>query len=358
MVEPRTGTERVIADAWKRALRLDRVGVTDDFFALGGTSIDAVALFGNLRRRFNKPLLPTLLFQAATIERLAAEIDGPGVATDKRFTSLTPIQTSGTRPPLFCVHAGAGTILFYNPIAKALGADQPVYAFQSQGLYGGKLPQASIEAMAAHYISEMRAVQPNGPYRLAGFCLGATLAFEMAVQLQRTGEHVEFLGSFDGLAPRHRSGPGRPDSGPRSALQKRLDSGLLKIRNLRNRALLKYTRRFGGPVPRVFRRFAWYFLVNNHLAKVNYHPSSPFLGALHVFTIKGRYAEPRLGWSQWVNGDVQTIEISGEFLSHRDLMDEPMVSLVAAGVNELLAGSPSNDTARAARRQLTTSGAS
>ena len=85
------------------------------------------------------------------------------------------------------MHAGAGTILFYHDLAQRLGPEQPIYGLQAQGLYGKATPHATVEEMAAHYIQEIRTVQPDGPYRLAGFCFGAILAFEMAQQLRKRG---------------------------------------------------------------------------------------------------------------------------------------------------------------------------
>src|SRR6185369_15570148 len=80
---------------------------------------------------------------------------------------------------------------------------------QVQGLYSKDRPHWTIEGMAEHYGREIRAVQPSGPYQLAGFCLGATIAFEIALQLERAGEEVTFLGSFDGPAPGYRGGERR-----------------------------------------------------------------------------------------------------------------------------------------------------
>ena len=91
----------------------------------------------------------------------------------------------------------------------------------------------------------------------------------------------------------------------------------------------------GGPVPVIFRRFRWYFLVNNHLAKQRYRPVK-YSGSIFVFTIKGRYRSPELGWTNWVTGGVTATEITGDFRSHRDLMDQPMVSSLAEALQPRL----------------------
>src|SRR5207245_7945702 len=99
-------------------------------------------------------------------------------------SATASIDWFGTlRLPFFCMHAESGQVLIYREFAQLLGADQPVYALQAQGLDGTHPPHTTIEAMAAHYLDEIRTVQPEGPYFLGGFCLGAVISFEMAQQL-------------------------------------------------------------------------------------------------------------------------------------------------------------------------------
>jgi aspartate racemase len=85
----------------------------------------------------------------------------------------------------------------YGDLAHYLGQDQPVYGLQCQGLDGQQEYLTTVEAMAQHYIKEIRTVQPQGPYLLGGFCLGGFIAFEMAQQLAQDGQETGFLGLFD-----------------------------------------------------------------------------------------------------------------------------------------------------------------
>ena len=105
----------------------------------------------------------------------------------------------------------------------------------------------------------------------------------------------------------------------------------------RNRVLRAYMKKKGGPVPVIFRRFRWYFLVNNHLAKQRYRPVK-YSGSIFVYTIRGRHRSPDLGWPNWVTGGVTATEIAGDFRSHRDLMDEPMVSGLTDALRPQLIG--------------------
>src|SRR5207302_1967232 len=76
-----------------------------------------------------------------------------------------------------------------------------VHAFLARGLEGETEPIASIESMAAHYIEDMRAEQPEGPYFIGGWSLGGLVAYEMAQQLKADQQEVGFLGLFDTAKP-------------------------------------------------------------------------------------------------------------------------------------------------------------
>ena len=152
--------------------------MTDNFFDLGVTSIVAARLFAAIEHEVVDKLPLGAIFKAPTIERLARLIDDGGDAA--RWSSLVAIQPQGTRPPVFCVHGGGGTVLHLEPLARRLGNDQPFYGLQSRGLYGAAAPLQTVEEMAGHYLSEMREVNPAGPWYITGYCFGAIVAFELA----------------------------------------------------------------------------------------------------------------------------------------------------------------------------------
>ena len=189
-VEPRTQTERALAALWSEILRVPQVSARDDFFALGGDSMLAAELVARLRESHGPPDLPlTTLVWAPTLEQLAAELDGHA---ERRPDGLVvPIQTRGTRPPLFFVHALDGEVVRFPALARRLGADQPLYGVRARGLDGREAPHSSLDEMVSDYVTATRAVQPHGPYFLGGICLGAPIAIEMAKRLQADGEEVE-----------------------------------------------------------------------------------------------------------------------------------------------------------------------
>jgi thioesterase domain-containing protein/NAD(P)-dependent dehydrogenase (short-subunit alcohol dehydrogenase family)/acyl carrier protein len=202
-VAPRNAGEEALADIWRNLLGVQELGVHDDYFDLGGSSLVAVRLFDQIERKFGVKLPLATLFDAPTIAQLAEVLSDVDVALPqtpkaaKGWSPLVAIQPKGTRPPLFCVHAAGGNVLLYHDLARYLGQDQPVYGVQAQGL-DGKLPILErVEEMAEVYVREIKLVQPHGPYLIAGYCMGGTVALEMAQQLVAKGEEVAFLALFE-----------------------------------------------------------------------------------------------------------------------------------------------------------------
>ncbi len=190
-LNPESDRERQLAEIWKKALRKQTIGVNDNFFDLGGHSLLAAQMFAQIERQIRVRLPLAVLFQAPTIRQLAEIIESK--LWNSAWKSLVPLQTTGDRPPLFLVHGAEGNVLLYKNLARGLGNDQPVYALQSRGLEGREAIDTGVEQMAAHYRQEIQALQPRGPYFLGGYCLGGTIALEIAQQLRRSGESVALL---------------------------------------------------------------------------------------------------------------------------------------------------------------------
>src|SRR5712692_1384520 len=113
------------------------------------------------------------------------------------WSSLVAIKPNGSKTPFFCVHGLGGNVLEFSDLARHLDDDQPFYCLQSQGLDGEQPLLTSVEEMAAHYIKEMRELQPAGPYFIGGRSLGGMVAFEMACQLRAQGQEVGLLALLD-----------------------------------------------------------------------------------------------------------------------------------------------------------------
>jgi pyochelin synthetase len=189
---------------WEKVLNVRPIGLQDNFFDLGGNSLGAVRLFAEMRKLFGRSFSLSILFQAPTVEKLADIIRKDGWSP--RWSSLIPIQPGGSKPPFFCVHGGGGNVLIYRELARHLGADYPFYGLQARGLDGSGDYLTTTEAMAESYLSEIRELQPEGPYYLGGFCMGGQVAVEIAQRLVRDGQQVNLLfvidtHNFNGIPP-------------------------------------------------------------------------------------------------------------------------------------------------------------
>lgn len=187
-IEPRNRLELQLVAIWEQVLGITPIGVRDNFFALGGYSLLALRMFSAIEHTFGKRLPMAVLFQAPTIEQLADVLADEGCTV--RWRSLVAIQPEGHKTPFFAVPGVGGNVLVFARLAKLLGEDQPFYGLQARGLDGKEKPFMRVEDMAAHYIAEIRTVQPRGPYLIGGTCTGGLSAYEIAQQLTAQGETV------------------------------------------------------------------------------------------------------------------------------------------------------------------------
>ncbi|HJT20927.1 MAG TPA: amino acid adenylation domain-containing protein [Nitrospira sp.] len=185
---PRNAMEVQLTALWQQVLGIQEIGIHDNFFELGGHSLKAAQLFFHLETVFGKQLPLATLFQAPTIAQLA------DVLAQARWTppwqSLVAIQPSGSATPLFVVPGVGGNVLVFARLAKLLGPEQPIYGLQARGLDGKETPFTSVPEMAAHYVEQIKRIQPTGPYFISGVCTGGLIAYEMVQQLSVEGQEA------------------------------------------------------------------------------------------------------------------------------------------------------------------------
>ena len=349
---PATETERRVAAIWREVLGLAAVGVDDDFFRLGGHSVLAARIFGKIEKALGVRLPLAILPQAPTVARLAEAIDRRG--WDGSWEALVPLQPKGSRPPLYCIHPIGGNVVGYVDLARRLGDDQPLYGLQAVGLDGRRPRHKRIEDMAEHYVREIRAFQPEGPYYLAGSSFGGTIAFEMAHRLRAQGCAVAFLGMFDTWGPDYRRKAGmRPWA---IHLERTRQRVLLHAGNLaaaeglsgKWRYVRAKLRRIAHDVAKRLRRAKRPRpapVLPKHLvqaeraalkAKTTYGPR-PYAGRITLFRASRQPAwfhpDPFLGWEPYAGGGIEVQEIPGY---HGALAHEPRVAVLAERLEECL----------------------
>jgi thioesterase domain-containing protein/acyl carrier protein len=328
-VAPRDAVEQMLAGLWSKVLRVKPVGLRDNFFELGGHSLAAVKLLAEVQKLTGKTLPLATLFQASTVEKLAEILRNDGWTPS--WSSLVTMREQGTKDPLFLVHGAEGNVLLYRQLVERLGPDQPAFGLQSQGLNGkGQLP-TSIPEMAAHYVKEIMGVQPDGPYLLAGYCLGGTIAFEMAQQLKVLGKEVELVIMLDSYNEAVVSRPKAMAQIPvhavqnlwfhvanlvsvhgadrRKFLHEKFDVARSRL-EVRVRSLAHSVQRWVSKgKDQDYLRLALQRI--NDRAAIEYVPQ-PYEGRVAVFRSRGSFAgltSPSLGWSGVVGRGLEVVEV-------------------------------------------------
>ncbi|HBL27685.1 MAG TPA: hypothetical protein DD490_12680 [Acidobacteria bacterium] len=364
-VPPREPLEQALAAIFEEILDLRPIGVTDDFFALGGSSMLALSLLRSIQERLGRHLPLPSLVGGATVEQLAVTLRQQAPAWS--HLALVPLQPKGERPPFFCVHSAGGMVLNLVELARSLGEDQPFYALQDPAIYGEEAPTAGVEELAGSYLAEVRAVQPNGPYRLGGHSFGAVVAFEMARQLHRQGEEVALVAVLDAGAPGRlaelpddvrvlahisetfsrfygRSLALSVDELEAVAPAERLDRVLDRFRGLSDLAAVDR---------RHFSRF--FRLYKHHMMSSRQYRPQPFDGALTLFRAaepshdvledRALRAEPSLGWDTLSHLPVAVIDVPGD---HSTMLAQPQVAHLAAQLRRSLEAPGAGRSAAAA----------
>ncbi|PSB29399.1 non-ribosomal peptide synthetase [Stenomitos frigidus] len=196
-VAPRDELERQLIEVWQDVLKVKPIGIHDNFFELGGHSLSAVRVWAQVEKRLSKGLPLSTLFQAPTISELANALRQ--IEPAPTCPSLVVIQTgkpTNQKPPLFCIHVLGRGLEFYLPLVRHLDPALPIYGLAAQ-IAGEAIALDRVEAIATHYIKQMRALQSQGPYLLIGVSFGGLVAYEMAQQLKEQGQEVALLGLID-----------------------------------------------------------------------------------------------------------------------------------------------------------------
>jgi len=343
-VGPRDQIEERLAMLWTNVLQLKSIGIRDNFFELGGNSLLAARLFAHIANSFGKHLPLATLFLSPTIEQLANCLRDSD--TSKTWSSLVAIQPEGSRPPLFCVHAAGANVLIYRPLSRHLGNDQPVYALQAQGLDGRTRPLTRVEDMAALYIKEMRAVQPEGPYFLLGASFGGLVIYEMAQQLLEQNQHVALLAMLNTDCPVYSF-----------AKRIRCHVGHLMEKGSREYAQGIVNRRFKGRVsetknettsdldPEIQKVLAKDSGVDKSLVRTvlaiiaageQYAPGRVYPGKITFFwarDAKRDFEDNRLAWRKLAGAGFDVHVVPG---THTSMREEPQVAELAAQLRNVL----------------------
>ncbi|XVS67123.1 amino acid adenylation domain-containing protein [Actinosynnema sp. CA-299493] len=368
-VAPRDEYERNLAEVFTELLDLSEIGVDDDFFANGGTSLTAMRLVVTIEKRYGVGVPLAALVETPTVAGLAERLRVKSAVAE--FDPLVPIRRDGDRPPLFLVHPLGGHVLCYLPIARHLPPDQPVYALQAAGSDRGSTPARSIEEMAASYLAAIRRVRPEGPYVLGGWSFGGFVAYEIArVLREEDPDAVSELVLLDSITMRRDHDVTVGDDALMEFFywelvwfERSLDAVEQlpaeftedeKLDRVLDRAMSTGVLPWGtsrATVKRLYELFR-----ANWRALIDYRPpvtdldvtllraDGPLPDSLKpMHQAAGTlHAEPDNGWRHWTTGRLDVVDVSGD---HLVLMEEPHVGGVADAITTLLSPNRAEGTA-------------
>lgn len=189
-VIPRNDCEKIIHSIWSKVLKKENISIYDNFFEIGGNSLLALRLINDINTTLAASLSVQIIFESSTIEKLAQKINCQNYTAENRLVLL---QNQGLHKPIYCWPGLGGYCMNLRVLANKLGASRPFYGIQTFGINENEIPFINIEEMAAADISQIKKMQPTGPYTLWGYSFGAKVAFEAAYQLEKSGDKVESL---------------------------------------------------------------------------------------------------------------------------------------------------------------------
>jgi amino acid adenylation domain-containing protein len=342
-VAPRDSFEARLLPIWKEVLGNEISDITQNFFQLGGHSLLAAKLLDRIEKEFDESLTLAFVFQAPTIELMAEWLRSPDQSL--RARAVVEIQTKGSRPPLFWVRATPR----FRLLAEKLGLDQPLLGLDIPYADAIKLPTPyRIEDIASFLVRAMREVQPSGPYALAGLCVNAVIAYEMARQLTFDGEEVVPLIMLDGHNQAYYKNPLRD-----GRYTGRIKYHLANIIHSDVRQGSAYILDRFEEARRKLERTLWQFSSDHgsngkastmhnadpvvHPAFHRYEPKSYPGGMVMLQSSdwpEGAYFDFALGWRDLVKGEIDFHRIAG---NHPSMFTEPNVNTVAEQLRNSLA---------------------
>jgi thioesterase domain-containing protein/acyl carrier protein len=339
--------EAQLQELWAETLRLDAVGLDDDFFLLGGDSLQAVELFLTIEAELGQRLPRAILFEAGTVAAMARRI-----AAYSGSHCLVPISPKGDatsgRPPFFCIHGSDGNAVYFRDLARHLGPSQPFYALQSVGLDGLEEPLTRIEDIVTRYLGEIRAVQPSGPYYIGGFSFGGRVAYVMAQRLRAAGEEVALLAMLDtfSLTGEDRLGLWQAAL-HRAKMMKRLPWRALpgylaaRGRNVLRVVAMRLPQPVFALLKDAFSRPNRKIPTSLRLSPYDAHGMAsrafvptPYEGDVVLFSAVGNRRGLQEGWAQLVKGQLEIRDLPG---GHYDILGEPQVRVLARELGAVLA---------------------
>ena len=354
-VAGRSTVENDLIKIWEKILEIDKIGIHDNFFDLGGDSLLAFRILYEINKQLGQNLPIEVIFKAPTITKLAYFINDQTKSKDYPF--LIPFQKKGNKPPFFLMQC-QDTILEYNELGNIIGDDHPVYGVHMPWIEHSNFGEISLENMAKFCVKNIIARQSSGPYLLGGFCFGGLLAMEVARQLKEIEQEIGLLVLIESLTPDcEKNFLNKPliyrfvrqfiyslkslklelNNIERVQNNVRINYIKTKINNFINRNLIKsklylYDLRLEPSLKkRNLSSIVYKKLISTEYRKasLNYTPR-PYKGNVVILystiQVDNVKVDKTLGWQKYIDGTITSYEIPE---SHLNLLKKPYVGKIA-----------------------------
>ncbi|RDU24928.1 non-ribosomal peptide synthetase [Anaerosacchariphilus polymeriproducens] len=203
-IQPRNSIERKLIDIWKNNLGVEHIGITDKFINLGGDSLIATSIVNEIQKVLCSKFTLIDFHNNISIVEISKIINNLDEKTLlKQLNNNIILLKKGYKENLnlFFIHAGNGEIDVYKNLSKILNNNYNYWGIRANCIESYCPINITIPLVASQYIEELKKIQSNGPYFILGWCIGGSIAYEIALQLESLGEKVEFLGLVNSFAP-------------------------------------------------------------------------------------------------------------------------------------------------------------
>ncbi|WP_108832297.1 non-ribosomal peptide synthetase [Actinomyces sp. Marseille-P3109] len=317
--------ETEVARLFTNVLEVDSVGPDDDFFDLGGSSLQVIRLVWLINEELGIDVPVRVVFEHATVHELACHIgsSAPSLTAEDPTGSVLPIRSTGKLAPLWLIPPGGGLGWAYLGFATQLDRERPVLALQARGFHGEDRP-GSMSEVVRDFARQIVTYQPKGPYNLAGWSLGGPIAHAVAAELQFMEREVRSLFVFD--------------AGPSTEFKHFQVPNPVVVR----RYLAHYMGQLSGAeeFEQVVARSGELFV--EHSRFMTEYASPSFAGDLTLFvaTVDAETKEPKDDltrlercWESFVQGTIHRIEVN---CAHNEMMWPKNATDIAHEVNRSL----------------------
>jgi amino acid adenylation domain-containing protein len=192
---PENDLEKKLVQIWEEEIGIEGIGVTDNFFEVGGDSLIGVLLFARIEEVLGRDLPVSVLLTSPTIRQQAVLLQNN--QTLESFSPIIPINPTGNHSPLFFIPGKGGYPTRIRHLANKIDPQTPVYALQDLMADRSDRPAYSVESVASFYLNEIKKIVPQDPFILVGESLGGKIAYEMAQQLLNAGNQLQLLVILD-----------------------------------------------------------------------------------------------------------------------------------------------------------------